>query len=133
MANFKEFSLHTEKTGVYNITQRVNEFIAECNIESGIAIVYCPHTTAALTINENTDDNVGTDILMGLENAFPDLESFKHSEGNSYAHMRSSAIGCELVLIIEDGWPMLGIWQNIYFLEFDGPRERKFYVKVIKD
>lgn len=132
MANFKEFTLQTEKTGVYNITREVSDYIRSCKIESGIAVIYCPHTTAAVTINENTDENVGKDILFGIETAFPDLEGFKHSEGNSYAHMRSSAIGCEITLIVEEGWPMLGIWQNIYFLEFDGPRERRYFVKVIK-
>lgn len=131
MGMFREFSLKTETTGVYNITQSVTDFIKQCNVGSGIAIVYCPHTTAGITINENTDTAVGFDLLLGFSEAFPDRKEFKHSEGNSYAHLRSSAVGCEVTLIIEDGWPALGIWQNLYFLEFDGPRERKYYVKVM--
>lgn len=133
MGALKEFSIKTDKTGVYNITGMVQGFIVESKVESGIAVIYCPHTTAAITLNENTDVNVGRDLLVGIDEAFPDRDDFKHSEGNSYAHLRSSAIGGSVTIIIEDGWPKLGIWQNIFFLEFDGPRDRTFYVKIMSD
>jgi len=133
MGKLHEFTLKTEQTGVYNITRSVTDTVRNSGIDSGIAIIFCPHTTAALTLNENTDPNVGLDLLMGMERAFPDYEDFKHSEGNSYAHIRSSNIGAQITVIIEDGWPLLGIWQNIYFIEFDGPRERKYYIKLMSD
>ncbi|MBE6765018.1 MAG: YjbQ family protein [Ruminococcaceae bacterium] len=132
MARAMEFTLKTEKQGVYNITRTVTDAIKEGGVESGIALLYCPHTTAAITFNENTDDNVGVDLLESLARTFPESDNYKHSEGNSYAHIRSSVIGCSNVIIIEDGWPLLGIWQNIYFVEFDGPRERKYYLKLIE-
>ena len=133
MGATKKFTIKTDKTGVYNITKMVQGFVVESKMESGIAIVYCPHTTAAITLNENTDVNVGKDLLLGLEKAFPDREEFKHSEGNSSAHITSSVIGSSVTIFVEDGWPKLGIWQNIFFLEFDGPRDRTFYVKLMSD
>lgn len=133
MGKLLEFSLKTEQSGVYNITREVTDAVKASQVESGIAVVFCPHTTASITFNENTDPNVGLDLLSGMERAFPKYPDFKHSEGNSHAHIRSSSLGSELILIIDDGWPVLGIWQNIYFVEFDGPRERKYYVKVFAD
>ncbi|MDR1001943.1 MAG: secondary thiamine-phosphate synthase enzyme YjbQ [Oscillospiraceae bacterium] len=133
MGTLIEFTLRTETTGVYNITKEVTDAIKSGGIESGLAVIFCPHTTAALTMNENTDINVGKDILLGLERAFPDSKDYAHSEGNSYAHIRSSMTGSQLNVIIDEGWPLLGIWQNIYFLEFDGPRDRKYYVKLMSD
>lgn len=132
MGKLLEFSLKTEKTGVYNITRTVTDAVRDSGIEEGIAVIFCPHTTAALTFNENTDTNVGLDLLLGMERAFPDSEDYLHSEGNSYAHIRSSNIGTELIVIIDEGWAKLGIWQNIYFIEFDGPRERKYFIKMIE-
>ncbi|MBP3414584.1 MAG: YjbQ family protein [Clostridia bacterium] len=132
MGKLLEFTLKTEKQGVYNITREVTDAIKSGGVESGIALIYCPHTTAAITFNENTDDNVGLDLLSSLEKTFPEDGDYKHSEGNSYAHIRSSLIGCNSTIIIEDGWPLLGIWQNIYFIEFDGPRQRKYYIKLIE-
>lgn len=132
MGKVLEFSLQTEKTGVYNITKSVSDAIKESGIEDGIALVYCPHTTASVTMNENTDVNVGKDLLLGLSRAFPDSPDYLHSEGNSYAHIRSSSLGCQVAVIINEGWPLLGIWQNIYFVEFDGPRKRTYYVKMIE-
>lgn len=133
MSKVQEFTLKTEQSGVYNITREVTDCVKAAEIDSGIAIVYCPHTTAALTLNENTDTNVGLDLLCGMERAFPKYEDFKHTEGNSHAHIRSSNLGAELIIIIDEGWPLLGIWQNIYLVEFDGPRDRKFYIKIIED
>lgn len=98
---------------------------------SGIAIVYCPHTTAGMTINENADPDVVHDLLIGLSKAFPDRPEFRHAEGNSTAHLKASAMGSSVTVIIESGKLLLGTWQGVYFCEFDPPRSRKFYVKVL--
>lgn len=133
MAYLEELTIKTHAEGVYNITKEITGAIKRSGVEEGIAVVFCPHTTAGITLNENTDPkNVGHDLLVSLGHAFPSHEEFTHSEGNSYAHVRSSVVGCDVTLIIEDNWPKLGIWQNVYFLEFDGPRKRSFYVKIIK-
>ncbi len=132
MGKLHEFTLKTDQTGVYNITRPVVDTIRSSGIESGTAVIFCPHTTAGIMLNENTDTNVGLDLLLGMERAFPDSEDYKHSEGNSYAHIRSCTLGCEITIIIDQGWPLLGIWQNIYFVEFDGPRERKYFIKLVE-
>lgn len=132
MGSLKEFTLRTGKEGLYNITKKITAAVKESGVEEGIAVVYCPHTTAAIAITENTDIDVRTDMLLGLKTAFPDNPDFKHGEGNSYAHLKSSAVGCEITIIISDGWPLLGIWQAIFFCEFDGPRDRKYYVKILE-
>jgi len=133
MGKLHEFKFKTEQTGVYNITRSVTDTIRDSGIESGIAVIFCPHTTASITLNENTDTNVGLDLLMGMDRAFPVYDDFKHTEGNSHAHIRCSNLGSQITIIIEDGWPLLGIWQNVYFVEFDGPRERKYYIKLMSD
>ena len=96
-------------------------------------MVYCPHTTAAITINENADPDVKTDLISGFDKVFPDFESFRHAEGNSDAHIKSSVVGASETIIVTGGRPLLGTWQGVYFCEFDGPRNRKFYVKVMGD
>lgn len=128
----KEFTLETAREGFYNVTKAVRDTIRESKVENGLCVIYCPHTTAGITINENADPDVVTDMLLGLREAYPDRPQFRHSEGNSAAHLKSSAVGVSKTVIIEDGAPLLGIWQGIYFCEFDGPRKRKFYVKVIE-
>lgn len=133
MALFFENTLKTGKEGLYNITREITAAINKSKVSDGIAIVFCPHTTAAITITENTDRDVCEDILLGLEKSFHDRPEFKHREGNSSAHLKSSAIGCEITIIIRDGWPLLGVWQAVFFCEFDGPRERKYYIKIIED
>ena len=102
-------------------------------MKSGMAVVYCPHTTAGITINENADPDVKHDLLLGLREAFPDRREFRHAEGNSAAHLKSSCVGASQLVLIEDGHLLLGTWQGIYFCEFDGPRTRRFYVKVLAD
>ena len=131
MSNLIELSLKTPHNGFYNITREVTEAIKESGLDSGIALVFCPHTTAAVTLTENTDPLVGEDLLREMEDAFPHHDDFKHIEGNSHAYMRSCNMGVYLPVIIDEGWPLLGIWQNIFFVEYDGPRERKYYVKLI--
>ena len=126
-----EFKLSTERQNFYNITKSVNQALAKSNVSDGIAVVFCPHTTAGITINENADPDVVRDMLLGLDKAYPDRAEFRHGEGNSSAHLKASAVGSSETLIIENGRLLLGTWQSIYFTEFDGPRSRKFYVKII--
>jgi len=126
-----EYTLSAKREDFYNITSQVREAIAKSGLTSGIAIIFCPHTTAGITINENADPDVVHDLLIGLNKAFPGRPEFRHGEGNSAAHLKASAIGSSATVIIESGKPLLGTWQGIYFCEFDPPRQRKFYVKVV--
>jgi len=126
-----EFKLSAPREGFYNIDRHIREAITKSAVTDGIAVVYCPHTTAGITINENADPDVVHDLLIGLDRAFPDRAEFRHSEGNSTAHLKASAMGTDATLIIDQGRPVLGTWQSVYFCEFDPPRTRKFYVNVI--
>lgn len=127
-----QYSITTKKEEQFvNITEDVIYAIEESNIKSGICVVFCPHTTAGITINENADPNVVNDMIFGLDKAFPDRPEFRHAEGNSHAHLKSSCIGVEKTIIIENGKPVLGTWQGIYFCEFDGPRVRHFFVQCM--
>jgi len=126
-----EYKLSTSRNDIYNITTQVREAIAKSGLIGGIAVVYSPHTTAGITINENADPDVVHDLLLGLDKAFPDRVDFRHSEGNSAAHLKASAIGSSVTVIVAEGKPVLGIWQGIYFCEFDPPRSRRFFVKMI--
>ena len=127
------FQLKTQKEGLVDITAEVTEAIAESGVNEGICVVYCPHTTAAITINENADPDVKSDFIAGFNKVFPDFETFRHAEGNSDAHIKSSVVGASETIIVTAGRPLLGTWQGVYFCEFDGPRNRKFYVKVMGD
>ena len=127
----KEYKLSTKPQDFYNITPYVREAVAETGVKDGICTVFCPHTTAGITINENADPDVVRDMLLGLDRAFPDRPEFRHMEGNSSAHLKASCVGSSATVIIKNGQLLLGTWQGIYFCEFDGPRTRKFYVKVI--
>lgn len=126
-----EYTLQTPKEDFINITSKVNEAVRQSGITEGLCIIYCPHTTAGITINENADPDVVKDMLLGLDKAFPDRREFRHAEGNSTAHLKSSCIGTNQTVMIKEGRLLLGMWQGIYFCEFDGPRNRKFYIKVI--
>ena len=126
-----EYQLSTPKENLYNITSQVRDAVSKSDITSGTALIFCPHTTAGITINENADPDVVHDILLGLDKAFPDRPEFRHGEGNSAAHLKASCIGSSVSVIIEGGMPLLGVWQGIYFCEFDAPRSRRFYVKVM--
>ena len=128
-----QYELSTSERGFYDITDEVREALLKSGIKNGICVVYCPHTTAAITINENADPDVVKDLLFSMETYFPDRAEYRHREGNSYAHLRSSVIGVSETVIIDNGHLVLGTWQGIYFAEFDGPRRRKYYVKVIAD
>lgn len=126
-----EFNLKTERENFHNITPQVRDAVKNSGISDGICVVFCPHTTAGITINENADPSVVQDMLLGLSKAFPDRSEFRHMEGNSSAHLRASCVGSGVTIPVENGRLILGTWQGIYFCEFDGPRQRKFIVKAI--
>ena len=126
-----EYSLSAAKENLYNITPQVREAVSKSGVTDGVAVVYCPHTTAGITINENADPDVVHDMLIGLNKAFPDRAEFRHGEGNSSAHLKASAMGASATIIIDNGKLVLGTWQGIYFCEFDPPRSRKYFVKII--
>jgi len=126
-----EYTLDTAREDFYNITPQVIEAIAKSGVTDGIAVVYCPHTTAGITINENADPMVAHDMLFGLGKAAPDRAEFRHAEGNSAAHVKASLVGASATVIIDGGKSIFGTWQAVYFCEFDPPRQRKFFVKVI--
>ena len=128
-----EYTLATPREDFINITPQLRETVAKSGVTGGYAIVYCPHTTAGITINENADPDVVRDLLLGLREAFPNRPQFRHSEGNSAAHLKASAMGSSATVIIDGGRPLLGTWQGVYFCEFDGPRKRKFYVQIQGD
>jgi secondary thiamine-phosphate synthase enzyme len=125
-----EYSLKTSAVDFIDITPSVREAVTKSGVTDGLAVIYCPHTTAGITVNENADPDVVTDILLGLDRTFPDRAEFRHSEGNSAAHLKASAIGASATIIIDGGRLLLGRWQGIYFREFDTPRGRKFFVKI---
>ena len=134
MKNLYKHLLNINKAQtMVDITNIIEEDIRNSNVRDGIAVVYCPHTTAGITINENADPDVVRDLIYGFEKAYPSNDNnYRHFEGNSHAHLKSSTIGASQTLIIDDGKLILGRWQDIYFCEFDGPRNRTFYVKVIE-
>jgi secondary thiamine-phosphate synthase enzyme len=127
-----EYLISAPHMDFYNITPKVRESVAKSGVADGIVVAYCPHTTAGITINENADPDVVHDLLIGLDKAFPDRSEFRHAEGNSTAHLKASAIGSSVTVIVNEGKLVLGTWQSIYFCEFDPPRERKFFVKILK-
>ena len=127
-----EYKLTTSKEHLYDITSLVQQAIDKSGVKEGIAVVYCPHTTAGITVNENGDPDVIDDVIFGLRKVFPHHKEFKHYEGNSDAHLKSSAVGNDQTMMINNGKLLLGTWQSIYFCEFDPPRNRKFYVKVLE-
>ncbi len=114
-----------------NITDIIREDVRNSKVKDGVVIVFVPHTTAGITINENADPYVVYDILTTLQKVLPKDRSHRHMEGNSHAHIKSTVMGSSCSIIIEDGMLKLGTWQGIYFCEFDGPRNRRFYTKVI--
>lgn len=121
-----------KRNELLDITNDVSNLVSKEKIETGLVNIFVPHTTAAITINENTDDDVKDDFIKGLNKAIPNLDSFRHYEGNSDAHIKSSIVGVSQTIIIESNKLVLGTWQGIYFCEFDGPRNRKVYVKIMK-
>jgi secondary thiamine-phosphate synthase enzyme len=132
--NIQEFSVRTRtRTEFLDISAQVSKIVQECNVQSGLAVVFVPHTTAAVTINENADPSVQHDLLADLNRLIPFAGPYQHSEGNSAAHIKSSLVGPSETLLIDNGRLALGTWQGVYFCEFDGPRTRKVWVKIISD
>ncbi|HIT72410.1 hypothetical protein B5E58_02265 [Tyzzerella sp. An114] len=127
-----EFSLKTTKSNEFvNITGLVKDAVKRSGVENGMCVVFVPHTTAGVTINENADPNVVKDMLMELSKIVPEDKEYRHAEGNSSAHIKASMMGSNQTIIVENGELKMGVWQGIYFTEFDGPRQRKFFVKVM--
>ena len=116
-----------------DITRPVEEAVKKTGVKDGICIIFIPHTTAAVTINENADPSVVQDILMELNKMVPFKDPYRHMEGNSPAHIKASLLGCSEMVIVESGKLVLGTWQGIFFCEFDGPRNREVHVKVISN
>jgi secondary thiamine-phosphate synthase enzyme len=132
MTSLSNFNVRTGgQTDWINITGEVQRAVAASGIQEGICVVFTPHTTAAVTINENADPDVPHDVNLALNMISPDRREFRHGEGNSAAHTKSSLVGASLTLIITDGRLLLGTWQGIWFNEYDGPRTRKVHVRVM--
>jgi secondary thiamine-phosphate synthase enzyme len=128
----KTFEIQTRsKCEFIEITRQVKDCVKDSQARSGICVVYSPHTTAAITINENADADVRRDMAMALQQIVPREMGFVHSEGNSDSHIQASLYNPSQVLIIEDGRLVLGRWQGIFFCEFDGPRNRTFFVQIV--
>ena len=130
---FLNFQVKTNRqTELIDITRRVRELIRKTGISEGVCYTFVPHTTAAITINENADPSVPRDLLMTINQMVPFQGPYQHLEGNSPAHIKASLFGCSLAILIDRGDLVLGTWQGIFFCEFDGPRDRKVYVKVME-
>jgi secondary thiamine-phosphate synthase enzyme len=128
----KELSVRTSnRVELIDITHMIQKVVSESKIKSGLCIVYVPHTTAAVTINENADPSVQHDITSELNKIIPFDDNYSHLEGNSAAHIKTSLIGSSETILVDGGNLVLGTWQGIYFCEFDGPRNRKVIVKLI--
>lgn len=127
----REIAVRTSaRRELVDITEKVAEIARESDAD-GIWLVYVPHTTAGVTINEGADPDVATDIVMALESAVPDRQPWKHAEGNSPAHVMSTLVGSSVLVAIEDGDLVLGTWQSIFFCEFDGPRSRQVWLRPL--
>lgn len=120
------------RTSMIEITSKVEELVSKSGIKSGLCTVFIPHTTAGVTINENADPDVVTDILKKVNEVIPFDDGYLHSEGNSAAHIKASLFGFSQQIIIENSKLVLGTWQGIYFCEFDGPRNRTVYIKIVE-
>ncbi len=121
----------TQKIEFIDITPQVREFVRATREQNGLLLVFSPHTTAAVTINENADPDVTRDIGEFFKRLLPGQDYFRHAEGNSPAHIMSSLVGASETLIVQNGEPLLGSWQGIFFCEFDGPRQRRVFCKIL--
>lgn len=122
----------TAKTELIDITSKVNQAIQDKKIKNGLCFLFVPHTTAGITINENADPDVKSDMLMVLNKIVPWKANYQHMEGNSPAHVKATLVGASETIVIDNGQLLLGTWQGIFFCEFDGPRTRKVHVQFIK-
>ena len=127
----EKFSLHTSsQTQLIDITGQVQKIVSAAAVQAGICHVFVPHTTAAVTINENADPDVKSDILMEINKVIPFSDNYRHLEGNAAAHIKASLFGNSEAIIVENSNLQLGTWQGIYFCEFDGPRTRYVWVRI---
>lgn len=120
------------RTELLDLTSQVQDAVNKSGVSEGLCHVFVPHTTAAVTINENADPSVKADILMVLNKIISDREPYRHQEGNSPAHVKASVIGPHLTVLVSKGRLVLGTWQGVFFCEFDGPRSRRLHVKVVQ-
>jgi secondary thiamine-phosphate synthase enzyme len=129
------FTIQTnQRDEMYEITSSLRAYLEEQRVEDGVMYVYCPHTTAGITINENADPDVVKDMLMRLDEVYPwEHSKYRHAEGNSASHLKASTVGASQVILIQNGELLLGKWQGIYFCEFDGPRQRNYQVEIISN
>lgn len=121
-----------ERTELVDITSDINQLVQKSGIDQGICMLYVPHTTAAVTINESADPSVKSDMLMVLNKIIPWEANYRHLEGNSAAHIKSTLVGSSELIAIENRKLVLGTWQGIFFCEFDGPRNRKLHVRILE-
>jgi len=134
MVGMHELSISSKKRNqMIDITDEIQRILNEENIKSGCVIIYVPHTTAAITINEGADPDVQKDIISVLGKLIPENGNYLHSEGNSDAHIKASLLGSSVNIIVENSRLVLGTWQHVFFYEGDGPRKRKVFVKIIKN
>lgn len=119
------------KQGLVDITTQIKRAVRESGVQQGICTLYVPHTTAAITINESADPSVKEDVITGLKRLVPKDPSYRHLEGNSHAHIQAILVGSSVQVLIEEGHLKLGTWQGIFFCEFDGPRSRELWVKIM--
>jgi len=131
---FQKLSIKTNnKVELIDITTKIQNAVKEADLESGLVEIHIPHTTAAVTINENADPDVKADIKKEINKIVPFDDNYSHLEGNSAAHIKSSLFGINQSIIVDNRKLLLGTWQGIYFCEFDGPRSRNIYLKIIRD
>ena len=130
--NMYTYTIATKRDEQFiDITHLVRETVEKNGMDHGIVTVFCPHTTAGITINENADPDVKRDIIVGLNKIFPVDGDYRHFEGNSHAHLKASTVGSSCTVVVSDGNLVLGTWQSVYFCEFDGPRNRKVIISMI--
>jgi secondary thiamine-phosphate synthase enzyme len=122
-----------ERTELVDVTSEINQLVKKSGIEQGLCMVFVPHTTAGVTINESADPSVKSDMLMVLNQIVPWKADYRHLEGNSPAHVKSTLVGPSELIAIEKGRLVLGTWQGVFFCEFDGPRNRKMHVRIIEE
>ena len=127
-------SVKTRKTTeLVDITSNINRLVQESGVDQGLCMLYVPHTTAAVTINESADPSVKSDMLMIINQIIPWEANYRHLEGNSAAHIKTTLVGSSELIAIENQQLVLGTWQGIFFCEFDGPRSRKLHVRIIEE
>ena len=131
MSRYCIIEIRTNKIqDIVDITSQVRRIVRESGVRDGMCVVFSMHTTAGITINENADPDVKTDMIAGLSRAFPERDDYRHMEGNSHSHLRTLCVGPSQTLIVSEGDLLLGTWQGLFLCEFDGPRTRRVAVKV---